>query len=885
MLWLSRARTLMQALFRRRRVEEDLSAELESFQSMLVDRLMEQGLPFEEARRQARWELDGLEQVKEQVRDLRMATTLESIFQDLRFASRTLLKSPGFAAVAILTLALGIGVNTAIFSVVYAVLLRPLPYHHPQQLALIWSKLEKTALDRAPASGPIWSEIVHRNTLLSDVAGIWIGNGTFTGDANPEQVKLAFVTPNFPALLGFRPELGRVFIPAEESFDGRWAIMLSHGVWQRRYGGDPAIIGKTVSISGGSATVVGILPPDFRLYFSGNVPAEVGAMVPFGDDLSKRPADLYFLRLIARLKPGVRPDQAQADLNQVASQIRSLYTVLNAENLGFDLAPLQRDAVREVRPALIALFCGAGFVLLISCLNVANLLLARASSRAREIAVRSALGASRSRILRQVFLECLVLCTVAGAAGVLLGWAGVRALLSIRPDYLARMPEVGLNWPVLAFIAGLSFASVLLCALAPSIESSKTDLNITLREAGRTSRASLRGGMRAILIVGEISLGLVLLIGAGLMIRTLRNIQAVQPGFEAQRLLTFEIDLSAYRRQARINFVQEWESKLASLPGVASVGAVSHLPLDDYPNWYSPYRPEGMTEKQASGLLADHRATTPGYLRAMGAKLLEGRFFDAQDRADGRSVVLVDDLLAHSVWPGQSAIGRKLEVEHVTKQGFAPVWSEVVGVVEHIRNHSLSKKVRGEIYIPYEQSPREHLSFAVRTRVDPLSLAGTIRTELLRRDRNMALSKVRPMTAYVQRAAAPARFIAVLAGAFAALALLLAAIGVYGVVSYSVSRRMHEMGVRMALGATSPEILLLVMREAMGLASAGILLGTAAAFFVSRTLRSLIYGVSAIDPATYSVAIAVIALATFLGCWRPAAQAASANPIDALRSE
>jgi putative ABC transport system permease protein len=884
MLWLNRVRARIQSLFRRRRVEADLSRELEAFESMLVDRHLEQGLSLEEARRRARLDLDGLEQVKEQVRDVRMGTTLESLFQDLRFASRTLLRSPGFTAVAILTLALGIGVNTAIFSVVYAVLLRPLPYDHPRELALIWSRLEKTALSRAPASGPIWSEILHRNNLLADVAGIWIGNGTFTGNANPEQVKLAFVTPNFPALLGFRPELGRVFLPAEESFGGRSAIMLSHGVWQRRYGGDPAIIGKTVSISGDSATVVGILPPDFRLYFSDNVPAEVGAMVPFGDDLSKRPADLYFLRLLARLKPNVTPENAQADLDQVAAQIRGLYTELNAENLGFDLTPLQRDAVREVRPALIALFSGAGFVLLISCLNVANLLLARACGRSREIAVRSALGASRSRILRQVLLEGLVLCTVAGAAGVLLGWAGVRALMSIRPDYLARMPEVGLNFPVLAFVAALSFAAVLLCALAPSLESSKTDLNIAFREAGRTSQASLRRGTRAILIVGEISLGLVLLIGAGLMIRTLQNIQAVQPGFEAQHLLTFEIDLSAYRRPARINFVQEWESKLASLPGVTSVGAVSHLPLDDYPNWYSPYRPEGLTQNQASGLLADHRAITPGYLRAMGAKLLEGRFFDAQDRADGRSVVLVDDLLAHSVWPGESAIGKKLEVEHVTNRGFVPLWSEVVGVVEHIRNHSLSKKLRGEIYIPYEQSSREHLSFAVRTRLDPLALAGTIRAELLRRDRNMALSKVRPMTAYIQRATAPARFIAVLAGAFAGLALLLAAIGIYGVVSYSVSRRMHEMGVRMALGATSAEVLHLVMREAMGLASVGILLGTAAAFFVSRTLRSLIYGISAIDPATYLLAIAVIAVAAFLGCWRPAAQAASANPVDALRT-
>ncbi len=885
MLWWSRARTLLQVLFRRRQVEEDLARELEAFQSMLVDRHLERGLPMEAARRAARMELEGMEQVKEQVREVRMGTTVESIVQDIHFAWRTLGRSPGFTAVAVLTLALGIGVNTAIFSVVYAVLLRPLPYDHPEQLALIWSRLEKTAPTRAPASGPILNEILHRNNLLAGVAGIWIGNGTFTGDANPEQVKMAFVTPNFPAVLGVRPALGRVFAPTEESFSGRPVVILSHGLWQRRFGGDPAIIGKAVPVNGESTTVVGVLSRDFRLYFPDNVPAEVGAMVPFRDDLSKRPANLYFLRLLARLKPNVTPDQAQADLNQVSSQIRGAYTEFNAEKLGFDVAPLQRDAVRDVRPALIALFAGAGFVLLICCLNVANLLLARSSERRKEIAVRSALGASQNRILRQVLLEGLVLCGIAGVAGVMLGWAGVRGLLSIRPDYLARMPDVGLNWPVLAFVAGLGFAAVLLCALAPGVESSKIDLNVTLREGGRTSQGSVRRGMRALLIVAEISLGLVLVIGAGLMIRTLEKIQAVQPGFEAQRLLTFEIDLSQYDDSERINFVKEWESKLASLPGVDSVGAVSHLPLDDYPNWYSPYRPEGITESQAAGLLADHRAITPGYLRAMGTKLLEGRFFDAQDRTGGRQVVVVDDLLARAAWPGQSAVGKKIEVEHMNGYRFANVWCEVVGVVEHVRNHSLSTKLRGEVYIPYEQTPREHLSFAVRTRVEPLALAQTIRTELRRRDRGLALSKVRPMTAYIERATAPARFIAVLAGVFAGLALLLAAIGIYGVISYSVSRRMHEMGVRMALGASSAEILRQVMREGMGLASAGILLGTAGALFVSRTLESLIYGISAIDPGTYAVAITVIAMAALLGCWRPAAKAASANPVDAIRSE
>ncbi len=887
MLWLSRATTLIRVFFHRKQVEEELNAELEAFQGMLVDRHLERGLSMEEARRAARLELEGMEQVKEQVREVRVGTTIESVLQDIRFAWRTLGKSPGFTAVAVLTLALGIGVNTAIFSVVYAVLLRPLPYNHPEQLALIWSKFEKTAPARAPASGPLLGEIQHRNRLFQDVAGIWVGNGTFTGESNPEQVKVAFVTPNFPALLGFRPALGRVFAPDEESFGGRPAIMLSYGLWQRRFGRDPAIVGKGVAFNGASATVVGVLPQDFHLHFpvDSNVPADVGAITGFGNNIYKGPTTLYFVRILARLKPGVSNEQAQQDLNQVAGQIRGAYTEFAAENLGFELIPLQRDAVRDVRPALIALFAGAGFVVLICCVNVANLLLARAGERRKEIAVRSALGASQGRILRHLLLEGMVLCAIAAAAGLALGWAGVRGLLSIRPDYLARMPDVGLNLPVLAFVAALSFGSVLLFALAPSIETAKADLTETLREGGRTSHASARRGIRAVLIVGEIMMGFVLVIGAGLMIRTLANIESVQPGFEAQRLLTFELDLSSFAPPARINFVKEWESRVASLPGVESVGAVSHLPLDDYPNWYSPYRPEGMSENRAAGLLADYRAITPGYMRAMGGKLVEGRFFNAMDRAGGRQVVLVDDLLARSAWPGQSPLGKKIEAEHFTRDGIVPVWSEVVGVVEHIRNHSLSKKLRPEIYIPYEQTAREHLSFAVRTRVEPLALAETIRQELRRRDKDLALSKVRPMTSYIERATAPMRFNAVLSGIFAGLALLLAAIGIYGVISYSVSRRMHEMGVRMALGASSSDVLRLVMREGLTLTGFGMLLGAAGALLASRALHSLIYGISAIDPATYGVATAVIAMAALLGCWRPASKAASANPVDAIRAE
>jgi putative ABC transport system permease protein len=502
--------------------------------------------------------------------------------------------------------------------------------------------------------------------------------------------------------------------------------------------------------------------------------------------------------------------------------------------------------------------------------------------------VRASLGASQARIVRQLLLEGLVLCAISGAAGVALAWAALKALVGLQPDYLARTGHAGLNVAVLAFTAAVALLSVLLIALAPAIETLKWDLIQSLRDGSRLAQGGARRGIRAALIVCEVTLGFVLLVGAGLMIRTFEKIQHVRPGFESERLLTFEIDLpgSRYRGDlARAQFVRDWEAQLAALPGVESVGAISHLPLDDYPNWYSPYRPEGVNENEGAAMLADYRCVTAGYLRAMSTRLIEGRFFDGRDRPGTRNVVIVDEVLARSTWPGQSAIGKRIEAEHMSSGGLLPGPSEVIGVVEHIRNHSLSKELRGEIYIPYEQSARTHLSYVLRTRVEPLTLADPVRELLRRRDRDLALSKLRPMTNYVERAQSPARFTAVLAAIFGALALVLAAIGIYGVVHYSVSRRTHEMGVRMALGASARDVVALVLREGLVLTSIGMALGLAGALAVSRSLQGLVYGISTLDPLTYAAALAVIPAAALIGCWRPARRASRANPIDTIRTE
>jgi putative ABC transport system permease protein len=869
-------------------LEADLEAEVRAYRDLLMDRYIERGFPIDEARRSANIELEGMEQVKEQVRAVRAGVAIDSALQDLRHAFRALAKSPAFAVVVLLTLTLGIGVNTAIFSVVYAVLLRPLPYHHPDRLALIWSTFE-SAGSRAPASAAILHEVSQRNRAFQDVAGIWMGEGTFTGDQNPEQVRVGFVTPNFMEVLGIRPALGRLFEPGE-LFGGRPVMLLSNGLWQRRFGGDPGMIGRSVAFQGVSATVVGILSPDFELHFAtdSGISPNIEVFAPFGYNIYKNPRTLYFLRMLARLKPDVGLAQAQQDMDATAAQIRGSYTEFAAEKLKLDVMPLHDDSVRDVRAALIALFVGAGFVLLICCVNVANLLLARASERRKEIAVRAALGASQGRIIRQLLTEGILLCTVAGVLGLGLGWAGVRWLVALRPASLVRLGAIGLNWPVLAFVVAVSLASVLLFGLAPSIETAKWDLIKILRESGRSSQTTVRRGIRGALIVSEIALGFVLVIGAGLMIRTFVRLQQVQPGFEPRSVLTFGIDLSGRRypdNLTRIHFVKDWEARLKTIPGVESLGAVSHLPLGEYSNWYSPYRPEGVTKNQGAGQLADYRSVTSGYFRTMGTRLLDGRQLDEHDNVQGRKVVIVDDMLARATWPGQSPVGKKIEAEFLTSRGFENVWAEVVGVVEHVRDHSLSRQLRGQIYIPFEQSARTHLSYAIRTRVEPLALADTVRRELHQRDPELAITKIQPMTVYVEAAKAPASFTAVLAGIFAGLALLLAATGIYGVVYYSVSRRMHEMGVRMALGARGSDVALLVMREGLALTALGMALGVAGALAASRVLQGLIYGVSAIDPVSYAVALAVIPAAAILGCWRPSAQAAAANPVDAIRAE
>ena len=860
-----------------RRYEDNLDEELRSSLEMLVDRYIAQGLSPAEARRKARIEFEGIEQVKEKVRDRLRGSGLRALVQDVRYAWRGMRRQPSFTAIALLTLALGIGINTAVFSIFYGVLLHPLPYKQPERLAVIWGSFRSAGHARAPASGTILVEIARRNRSLADVAGIWSVSRTFTGD-EPESVKCARVTPNFFDLLGVRAGEGRTFL---QSDGGTPAIMLTDGIFRRRFGGNEGLIGKGVPMDRGN-TLVGVLPANFQLQFApdSNVPADVQVFDTFGPGLANQRLQ-YFIRVVARLKPGVSMADGQRDLDRVAAEISGAYTEYASENLRFTVVGMQADAVRDVKAALGALFAGSAFILLICCVNISSLLLARASDRRREIALRLTLGASRGRVLRQLLVEGALLCLMGGAAGVAVGWAGFRGLLAIRPERLARISDVGLSWPVLAFAAACSLAAALLFGMVPAIESFRLDLITTLRAGSRAVLGRMHRRTGGALVVAEITLGFVLVTGAVLTARTLSKIERVRPGFEPRQLLTFQI-----ANGLTVKGMPEWEAEVAALPGVEGVGASTILPLDsDVPNWYSTYRPEGFSEAEASTLIADLRAATPGYLPTIGARLVEGRYFTPMDRAGGRPVVIVDDMLVRTTWPGQSAIGKKVYVEHVTGNGFEPILSEVVGVVEHLHNQSLTREVRGQIYMPFEQSPRSPMGFVVRTHVPPLSLVAAVRQKLHARSKNAALAKVRPMTAYVEREIAPVSFTAVLAAVFGGLALLLAATGIYGVLNYQVSRRRPEMGIRMALGAQAGDVQRLVLRQGLVLAAAGVLTGSASALVAARWLGALVYGVSPRDPLSYAAALVLLPVAALVGCWRPAWRAAEASPAETIREE
>ncbi len=883
---------LLRSMFDRARIEKDKDTD-EELRAHVLDRaedLERSGLTRAEAERRARIEFGGHERFKEECREERGGFRLETVWTDIRFGARMLRKSPGFTAVGILTLALGIGANTAIFSVVNRVLIRPLPYPQANRLTILWSTWGQET--RGPASGPEMMELRKRSRAFEEIGGIWATTGTITGTAEPEQVRLAFTTANFLPLLAEKPQLGRFFAPGEDRRGAAPLMILTDGLWRREFGANPGIIGQTARLNGNDFTIVGVLPRDFKLLFpdGSGVVADVQVFIPFLDDLEKRNRDVGFLRMIGRLRQGVTVGQAQSEAETIAGELRSEAKEFADQSLHLTVASLQADDVRLVRPALLSLFAAVGLVLLVTCANVANLLLARSGGRRHETALRAAMGAERKRIVRQLLTEHLLLGCLGGVAALGVGWAALEWILALQPEGISRLIAVRLDGWVLAFTLVVSILTGILFGLAPALSVARGDLLEVLKEGGKTA-ATGKPWLRQLLIVSEVALGSILLVGTGLMVQTFASLLRVDPGFHPENVLTFQLAFSGSRYRtvdSVTNFLKELQASLVALPGTQAVGGVSHLPLDEGKgNWYSYYWADGAPADKQNTVMADHRSTLPGYFRSLGATMLAGREFDDTDDARHTHVAIVDETIAEQVWPGQDALGKKISVEDSPSGPFQFERESVVvvGVVKHIQSHTLTSKGRGQIYLPVPLAPRPIYSIVVRT-TEPIETFGAYAQQAVKKlDKDMPVSNLRPQMDYVDQARAQTRFVTVLSCALGALALFLACIGIYGVTSYSVAERKREIAIRIAVGADSSDVGKMVLRQSGTPVIVGVIAGLGLAALLTPLLSGMLFGVRPSDPLTYVSIALVLGVVGLLACYLPARRATRVDPMIALRCE
>ena len=810
---------------------------------------------------------------------------MESILQDLRYSIRMLLKHPAYTLIAVITLALGIGANTAIFSVVNNVLLRALPYDNPDQIVTLWENNIKDNIPRDDVSPANFLDLRERQQSFSDLAFANPNSLDYTGAAEPEVIRAANVSKGFFEVFRAAPFLGRTFLNEEYDAGKNQVVILSHAAWQRRFGGDKSIIGRSLTLDDEPMTVVGVMPPDFRLYLFDREEEMWAPQVP--SEAMKQQRKATYLKVVGRLKPNVSVGQAQAELNNISAQLSQEYPNTN-DGINITAVTLPEHLKGKWRQPLLILFAAVAFVLLISCANVANLTLARGSERERELAIRSAIGAGRRRIIRQLLTESLVIGIMGCIAGLLLAVWLVDLIVAFNPGDIPRIEHVGLNRMTLVFVSVVSVLTTLLFGLAPALQLSKPDPQSTLKDTAASTTANpARHRLRSTLVVAQVALSVVLLVGAGLLLRSFVVLLNTDPGFAADKVVAIQAFIWARHRkpEARATYVRETLEKIESLPGVEAAGVTTAIPLLESSQTTSiPFVVEG-APAEASGQepVAQFTIASANYFSAIGARLLNGRVFNEFDKAGGPSVAVINETMAERNWAGQDPVGRKFTLKRTGRDARDGTTLEVVGVVTDQRQDGLEKSPRQEFFIPHAQSPSGSTIFVVRTKGDPNALLQSLKGRIWESDKTQPFYAVTTMDQLVRDSLKARRFNLFLLGTLAALALLLASVGIYGVMSFTTAQRTHEIGVRMALGAQTGDILKLVLGHGMILVVAGLVIGLLASFGLTRFLSSLLFNISPTDPLTFALISILLGGVALCACYVPARRATRIDPLSALR--
>ena len=807
---------------------------------------------------------------------------MEAIFKDIRYGFRMMRKSPAFTAVALLTLALGIGANTAIFSVVNAIVFRPLPYSAPDRLVGIWTRDLKKPGTQYPVALPIFRDWQQQSQMFTGITAYAFNRFHVSGAEGPDETRGVFATADFFEVMGVRPILGRTLQPADE---GEHVIVLGDALWRRRYNADRNVLGKTIDLNADTFTIIGVMPPSFRFptpdieLWSSMAPIyTVTGKGSLGDWVNNRSLRGY--RIVGRMKDGVSLDQAQAEMNTIAERLARAYPDSEA-GTGAILVSLREQMVGAYKSALLVLLGTVGFILLIACLNVANLMMARTTARDREIAIRRAMGASQRRLIRQMLTESILLATLGGAIGLFVAVWGVDVLLRFTPKEIPRLEGVRVDPLALFFTLGISLLTGLFFGLAPAWHARKLSLNESLREGGRGIAGVARvKRVRSLLVISEIALAVVLLIGSGLMLKSFARLTSVDPGFNADRLLTMAVALQFARYQdpvKQVSFFDQALERIRSLPGVIAAGACTSLPptsIQQGSGFTIEGRPADRSGPPPSAL---YMPATPGYLEALGVPLVRGRTINAGDTAQAPGAVVINQTLAQRFFPGEDPVGHRMTVDGVLRT--------VVGIVGDAKYQGLGTEAGPQVYVPYAQSPFPGMRIIVRTSVEPKSLAGAVRSQIQSIDAEEGPTRIAAMTELISQSVAQPRFNTLLIGLFGTLAFLLAAIGIYGVISYDVAQRTNEIGIRMALGAQRWDVLRLIVRQGFVLTLAGLFAGIAGAFGLTRFLNQLLFDVKPTDPAIYVAVAGLLVLVAVAASLVPARRATKVDPLVALRYE